>query len=140
MERVGGTLLGVLFSLAAIGLWILLNFIGFIAGIAGALMGILFFVGYKLLNKTDNSKYPVIAACMLIVVEVIVAELITIAIYAGLAEISFSEAMGFGEYGMGMWVIIDISVGLLLSFICFGGYLHTNKRKKPTDENRISKY
>ena len=96
-DRIKGTLVGIAFSLAAIGLWIILGLIGFIAGIAGALMGILFLTGYKLVNKSDMSKYAVIFACILIAVEVIIANLITIAIYAGMFDASFADALSIPE-------------------------------------------
>lgn len=134
-DKVKGTLAGIAFSLVAIVLWVILSFVGFIAGIAGALMGILFIIGYRAVNKNDKSKYQIIVACILIVVEIIVAELIAWAIYAGSANVPFMEALAIQEVQTS--IIIDVVLGLVLSFAVFAGYLYSSSRKSKLNERRI---
>jgi len=139
MERIKGTSLGIVLSLGGVVLWVIFAFIGFIAGIAGALMGIAFVFGYRKMNPDDESKYPVIVACVLIIVEIVIAELLTILIIVnGLEDVSFAEALAMPD--VYVWVIVDIVVGLLLSYLVFGGYLYTLKRKNQMGDKRKNKF
>ena len=56
-NKIKGTFLGFLASFGGVVGWILLNFVGFIAGIAGAGMGILFIIVYTKINYDDFSSY-----------------------------------------------------------------------------------
>jgi len=134
-DRLKGTLMGVLFSLGAVVIWVILTFIGFIAGLAGALMGILFVMGYQKFNPSDKSKYVVFVACILIVVEIVVAELLAIAIIAGFYEVPFADALAIPEVQTG--IILDVVIGLVLSFAVFVGYLYSRNRKNQLNDRRM---
>jgi len=138
-NRVKGTLIGVGFSLGAVVIWVVLGLIGIIAGIAGALMGILFVIGYRKFNPEDKTLlYISVFASLLIIVEVIIAELLTIAVVANSLGVSFSGAMGYAEVKKA--VILDIALGLGLSFLVFTFYLVSLRRKdssKTFDDRRI---
>jgi uncharacterized protein YneF (UPF0154 family) len=126
-NKMKGTLAGIGASLAGVALWVVLSLIGFIAGIAGALMGMLFIFVYQKINKDDKTKYPHIVACALIVVEIVIAELLSLAVVAASNGVSLGAALEIGEVRMWLW--IDIIVGLLLGYLVFGGYLFSLKRK-----------
>lgn len=135
-NRLKGTIVGVLLSLLAVVAWVILAFIGIIAGLAGALMGILFIIGYSKINKEDKSKYPVIVACVLIIAEIVLAELLTIFIYAGTLDLSFGDALANSDVQSAM--LYDILLGLAFSFLVFIGYLVSKKRKDKLDNHRYS--
>lgn len=126
-NRLKGTLAGIGASLGGVGLWIILGAIGFIAGIAGGLMGILFIIAYKALNKEDQTKYPYIVACVLVAVEIVLSELLLIAVLAAMNSVPFGDVLADSEVQTGM--IIDIVVGFLLGYLVFGSYLYSLKRK-----------
>ena len=113
----------------------ILSFVGFIAGIAGAAMGILFIVAYKKYNPEDKSKFSTIAACILIPIEIVIAELLTIFILAGIYEVSFAAALANKEI-QGI-ILLDIIIGLVLSFAVFAGYLFNLKRKDQLENRRV---
>ncbi|GHV01120.1 hypothetical protein FACS1894211_10180 [Clostridia bacterium] len=126
-NKLKATLAGVGASLGGVALWIVLSLVGFIAGIAGALMGVLFIFVYKKLNKDDQTKYPFIVACVLILVEIVIAELLTIAFLAAANGVSFGAVMNIDNNKT--LILIDILVGLALGYLVFGGYLFSLKRK-----------
>jgi len=126
-RKIAGTLVGFLASLAGVAAWILLSFIGFIAGIAGALMGMLFIMVYQKIAWDDKSAYPFVIGSLIIVVDIVMAELLAVALIAATNDLSFSAALADSE--IMMWVIIDVVVGLLLSFLVFGGYIARKKRQ-----------
>ena len=134
-DRSKGTLLGIIFSLGAVVLWIILSFAGYVAGLAGALMGILFLLGYRKMNSSDKSKYPVFIACVLIVIEIAIAELLTIAIIAAQNEVPFSFALSIPEVQIA--IVIDLAIGFLLSFLVFGGYLFSLRKKDRLNNKRV---
>lgn len=124
-DRIKGTIVGFALSLSAIILWVIIGFIGFIAGLAGAAFGILFLFGYnKVCSRDFNYTYRNIAACVVIVVDIIIAELVTIALIAGDYGVSLAEALSIGEVLQG--VLLDIVIGLALSFWAFISYLRKN--------------
>lgn len=125
MKRFIGTLVGVLSSLGAVILWMLLGMFGFVAGYVGALMGLLFLFPYKKINRDDKSLYPYIFAAVLIVVEVAGAEMLTILLYAVLTGISFVDAF----YLDMTFFFIDIGLGLLFSFLVYGIYVPKFRRR-----------
>lgn len=131
-KRIAATFLGICASLCGIVVWILLSYAGFIAGLAGALMGIAFLFVYKRINKNDKSIYPHVVASVVIIVDIILAELITISIIAAPYGVSLSEAMQIPEISRA--VMLDVIVGLLLSFVCYFSYLVSQKRKKKNEE------
>ena len=123
MKRVVATLLGILASFAGVLLWIFLGFIGFIAGLAGAVMGILFYMVYHAVNPKDESSFRFVAAAVVMVVDIVIAELLMWAV-AGV-----SPANIFETPDILMWFILDIVIGLALSGICLGGYIAVEKKK-----------
>ena len=123
MKRVIATLLGILASFAGVLLWIFLGFIGFIAGLAGAVMGILFYMVYHAVNPKDESSFRFVAAAVVMVVDIVIAELLMWAV-AGV-----SPANIFETPDILMWFILDIVIGLALSGICLGGYIAAEKKK-----------
>lgn len=123
MKRVIATLLGILASFAGVLLWIFLGFIGFIAGLAGAVMGILFYMVYHAVNPKDESSFRFVAAAVVMVVDIVIAELLMWAV-AGV-----SPANIFETPDILMWFILDIVIGLALSGICLGGYIAVEKKK-----------
>lgn len=127
-KRLKGTLVGVLCSLAGVGLWILLSAgIGIIAGLAGALMGILFILPYTKLNPDDRSAYPFIVGGILIVVEIAVSEIVSLAIIAAVAEVDFGWLMAID--GMVFDTVLNIVLGVVLSGIVFVGYVLTLRQR-----------
>lgn len=125
VKRFVGTLVGVLSSLGAVILWILLGMFGFIAGYVGALMGLLFLFPYKKLNPEDKSLYPYIFAAVLIVIEIAGAEMLSILLYSILYYGSFAEAF----YSELMFFFIDIGLGLIFSFIVYAVYVPKFRRR-----------
>lgn len=123
MKRVVATLLGILASFAGVLLWIFLGFIGFIAGLAGAVMGILFYIVYHAANPKDESSFRFVVAAVVMVVDIVIAELLMWAV-AGV-----SPANIFETPDILMWFILDIVIGLALSGICLGGYIAAEKKK-----------
>lgn len=123
MKRVIATLLGILASFAGVLLWIFLGFIGFIAGLAGAVMGILFYIVYHAANPKDESSFRFVVAAVVMVVDIVIAELLMWAV-AGV-----SPANIFETPDILMWFILDIVIGLALSGICLGGYIAVEKKK-----------
>lgn len=123
MKRVVATLLGILASFAGVLLWIFLGFIGFIAGLAGAVMGILFYIVYHAANPKDESSFRFVVAAVVMVVDIVIAELLMWAV-AGV-----SPANIFETPDILMWFILDIVIGLALSGICLGGYIAVEKKK-----------
>lgn len=123
MKRVVATLLGILASFAGVLLWIFLGFIGFIAGLAGAVMGILFYMVYHAVNPKDESSFRFVAAAVVMVVDIVIAELLMWAV------VGVSPANIFEYPDILMWFILDIVIGLALSGICLGGYIAAEKKK-----------
>ena len=116
-------------------LWVVLSLIGFIAGIAGALIGILFLIGYRKGNPSDGSRYPVYVACIVIILGILLAELLTIAVLTAYYEVSYFDALSVPEIRSAM--MYDIIVGLLLSFLVFGLYLYSTKKNNSLDHKRV---
>lgn len=123
MKRVIATLLGILASFAGVLLWIFLGFIGFIAGLAGAVMGILFYMVYHAVNPRDKSSFRFVVAAVVMVVDIVIAELLMWAV-AGV-----SPANIFETPDILMRFILDIMIGLAISGICLGGYIAAEKKK-----------
>jgi membrane-bound ClpP family serine protease len=120
-NKAKGTLLGILFSLGAIAIWVGLAMAGWVAGIAGAFMGVFFIMGYRVFNKDRKGKYPSVVACILIVVEVFVATLITLAIDANTYGMTLGYALAYDVVVSD--TITNVVVGLLLSCAVFAGFL-----------------
>ena len=125
-DKIKGTLLGILASFGGIALFILFYYIGFIAGIAGALMGVLFYIVYKKINPRDTSKYPFIAATIVILVEVFVSLLIIVAMYSN-GQVSIIDVLRDPEI-KGPF-ILDLVLGYVLGFLVFGGFIFQERRK-----------
>jgi hypothetical protein len=134
-DRIKGTITGIVLSMVAVVLWIILVAMGFIAGIAGALIGILFMIGYKSANPSDKSNYAVIAACIVIIVGIVLAELFTVAILASLYEVSYAELMSMPDVRLAM--LFDVVLGLIFSFVIFGLYLFATKKNNNLDHKRV---
>ena len=120
-DRIKGTLLGFLASFGGVAGWIILNFVGFIAGIAGAGMGILFAIVYTKLNPLDDSKYKYVMACVITVIDIVIAELICLAIEGAIYGYTFAEALNNDAAVRS--IIINVVVGIILSGISLGGYI-----------------
>ena len=135
-NRLKGTLAGIAASAAGVALWIGLIYAGFIAGIAGALIGILFILVYTKINKDDKSKYPYIFGSALIAVEIVFAELLAIAILASLNGVPFGAALEIPEIKKAL--LIDVLIGVLLGYAVFVGYLFSLKRKNQMQNVRKS--
>lgn len=122
-NRTKGTLAGIGLSFIGIVLWILFAAaFEIIAGIAGGAMGLLFVYGYKKYNAEDKSAYLYVTASILMVLEIILAEIITIAIIAGRYHLPLSFVLEIKEMQNAM--ILDIIIGLALSFLSFLTYIY----------------
>ncbi|MDR0426049.1 MAG: hypothetical protein LBH24_02645 [Clostridiales bacterium] len=115
-------------SLGGVAVWIIMSaFVGVIAGWAGALMGILFLLVYRKLAPADKSVYPYLAAIVLVVIEIVISELISIAIIAGMEGVSFSQVMEYGEVRSA--VMSDLLIGFILTALVFGLYIFNMHRR-----------
>lgn len=132
-NNVKGILVGFLMSLIGVAAWILCSAVlEIIAGIAGALMGILFIVGYRIFNKGKLSNNVIIIAGAIVLVEIVVSELIALAIIASANGFTFGEV--FDIEGVTSGFAIDLIVGILLSGLVFGFYISDMKRKEKRQE------
>lgn len=125
--KVKGILAGVAMSLIAVAAWMIFWFIGILAGLAGGGMGILFMIGY---NKFDHSRPKSIIAfsIVLIIVEIILCELICIAMFVSGSGVSFAQALADPEVKSAM--LYDIIIGLILSVVIHISYLASANRNK----------
>jgi len=127
-DRMKGTLAGIGFSLIAVVIWVILGYVlGLLAGLAGALMGVFFILGYNKFNVKDQSKYPIIVACILIIILIIISEFIVIAFVCADYGISMSEALQLE--GVSSVIALDIILGAVLSYVVFFIYIYTSKNK-----------
>ncbi len=127
INRLLGTLAGIGASLAAVALWMLLGMFGIIAGYVGALMGLLFIIVYKRVNRADLSLYPYIFAAVLMVIEVAGAEMLGILMYAVVFQYSFVAVLQM-ELASHLFYW-DVALGLAFSFLSFGLYLPFFRRR-----------
>ena len=125
-NKLKGVLFGTLASLGGVVLYIVLCLVlGLIAGLAGALMGFLFIIVYYKLNPDDYSKFPYVYSIILIVLEILVSELITILI----AKVAIDD-VDVSVVG----ILYDLLMGYLVSGIVYGFSLFSFIRKR--NENR----
>ena len=122
-KKILATFLGILASFAGIVLWIILGMVGFIAGIAGAAMALLFCMVYSAINREDKSNYRYVVGAIVMVVDIILAELILQYIYVQM----------FGEYDT-LWLIFDLVIGFLFSGISLGSHIASEKKKQQAQE------
>lgn len=128
-NKLKGFLLGAGLSLIGVALWVILAVaVEIIAGLAGALMGILFLVGYKKFNPNARGAVVYVIAAAIILVEIVLAEFITLGIVAAKYDVSLAVAMG--EPDMQRAILADILVGILFSAIGFGVYIGNDAMKK----------
>lgn len=132
-NRVKGLLVGIACSLVPAVIWVLLAaFAEIFVGWIGALMGILFILPYKKLCPEDKSKFPYIVGALVLLAEVVIAEIIAIAIIAADLGFTFGEVMELD--GMVAAMLGDIFIGLLLSYVAFFFYVYyATKKAKQTD-------
>ena len=136
-SKLSGLLFGTLMSLVGVVLWVILSaFLGIIAGIAGAAMGLLFVWGYRKFNPKDKNNFIYIIAGAIIIVEIIISELISLAIIASMNGIDFSEALQDGE--VMSYVGIDIVLGILLTGVIFVWSIIDANKKKKQEAYRLS--
>lgn len=124
-NKIKGTFLGFLASFGGVVGWILLNFVNFIAGIAGAGMGILFIIVYTKINYDDFSSYKYVMAGIITIVDIVIAELICTAIYAAIEGYTFAAALNSDAYVRSL--LINIVIGMILSGISLGSYIRRQK-------------
>lgn len=126
-KRVAAIILGFLASLAGVILWIIIAAIGWIAGIAGALMGVLFILVYKKMCPRDESFLPFAIGFVVIAIDIFLAEMISLAMIASMNEVTFSQVMSID--GMGAAIAYDLIVGFLLSLIVYIGFCVSMRKK-----------
>lgn len=134
--KLKATLLGGLGSLCGVALWILFSYFNVIAGIAGALMGYIFLRVYKKNNPTDNTNYPYFIGALIIVIDIIIAELIVLYIAAIQNGVLFTEALAIADVQRA--IIYDLVVGLLLSGLVFGSIIYSEKKNERSPKNVIT--
>lgn len=135
--RLKGTLLGFAASLVGVALWIIfVAFLGIIAGLAGAVMGLLFMLVYSKINREDKSNYRYIVGAIIIVVEILISELISVVIIASMESISLSSIFSSPNVIGGM--AYDVIMGLVLSAIVFGAYIYSEKKKTKMSPNKVA--
>ncbi|MCH5180353.1 MAG: hypothetical protein J1F32_04010 [Erysipelotrichales bacterium] len=127
-NKLKGTLLGLAASLGGVALWILLYVgLGVVAGIAAILMGVLFIIVYSKINPADTSKFKYIIAGVASIVEIVVAELICVAILCAEYNLSLSAALENNEVMAG--IAQDVIFGVVFAAIGLGGYIFSKNRK-----------
>lgn len=137
MKKVLGTIVGLIFSVLGIILWIVLSvWLGIIAGLAGGLMGILFILGYRQVNKEDKSVYPYILACIVTILEIILAEWLSLVIIAVLEHVDIAYALTIPEIKSA--IIRDVALGLLLSAFVVIAYIVSDRRKNRAQAKRVA--
>lgn len=135
--RLKGTLLGFAASLVGVALWIIfVAFLGIIAGLAGAVMGLLFMLVYSKINREDKSNYRYIVGAIIIVVEILISELISVVIIASMESISLSSI--FSSPNVIGDMAYDVIMGLVLSAIVFGAYIYSEKKKTKMSPNQVA--
>lgn len=135
-NKMKGTILGLLGSLVGILFWVILGYIGIISGLAGALMGGAFIIIYKKINSDDTSNYSYIIGSIITIIEIIVAEFITLAVIAKANDVSFSFALSIKDIQISL--VIDIVVGLILAGIVFATIIYSQKKKdKQKNDNNV---
>lgn len=122
------TLLGFVDLLAKDILWIFFGLTIYFArlmgiGLASVAINILFYMVYHAVNPKDKSSFRFVVAAVVMVVDIVIAELLMWAV-AGV-----SPANIFETPDILMWFILDIVIGLALSGICLGGYIAAEKKK-----------
>lgn len=138
-NKIKATALGILASLTGVVLWVVFGaFLQVIAGWAGAVMGVLFMIVYRKINPTDKTPYQIVVAVCLIVVEVIVSEMITLGIVAAMEGVDFGYALSNKDVQSA--IIFELLIGYGLSFLVFGLYVYTSKKKanSAADQRKIS--
>lgn len=130
---------GFLLSFVAVALWIVLSvWVGWIAGIAGALMGISFIWAYSKLNPTDNGKLPFILGFFVIVIDIVIAELLSLAIICNMYGVSLAFALEMD--GIIGDMLLNVLIGLTLSLVVYISYYYDRRKKranKALQDNRI---
>jgi hypothetical protein len=95
---------------------------GFLGGIAGGVIGILFHVGYTKVNKEDKTKFPITVASVLMFVQIVVGELIVTAIHMQMFDMTFGQVF---DVFVWIWLILAI----VIAYSMFFGYINALKRK-----------
>lgn len=128
-NKVKGILVGLGLSLLGVALWVVFAaLLNIIAGIAGAVMGIGLIWGYKKFNADDKSNFIYFFGAIVMILEIIIAELISLGIIANDYGYTFSDV--FQIDGVKAGVIKDILVGIVFSALVFSGYIASIKRKE----------
>ncbi len=122
------TLLGFVDLLAKDILWIFFSLTIYFArlmgiGLASVAINILFYMVYHAVNPKDKSSFRFVVAAVVMVVDIVIAELLMWAV-AGV-----SPANIFETPDILMRFILDIMIGLAISGICLGGYIAVEKKK-----------
>lgn len=156
-NRILGITLGILTSFAAVGLWVLFDYINFLSGLAGALIGLSFIFIYRRFNREEVSYFPYTFGAILIFVEVGGAELITMGIRAASQGIVLWDSFASKEFVLDF--SLNLGIGYLMSYLMyflytfrqlriiklqksgyerdFGSKKQRNKRIKPKDDENV---
>ena len=128
-KKLKGTLLGIAASFVGVILFVILVVgLELIAGVAGALTGMLFFIVYKKVNYEDTTiKYATVGSIIVTIVQVIFASYISYALLAAKYDLTFKTIMENSE--ISAYFYRDLIVGLLLSFVCLLFYILDQKKK-----------
>ena len=127
--KLKGTLLGIAASFAGVALFIIFVVaVNIIAGLAGALTGMLFYIVYKKVNYEDTTMpYATILSIVITIVQVSLASYLSYAILANMEGFTFAEIMAEDE--IRGFFIRDLLLGLGLSFFVLTFHIIDQKRK-----------
>lgn len=132
-NKVKGYLLGILASLAVVGLWIVLYvFAGIIAGLVGTLMGLAIIVIYKKFNPNDNSKVIYVSASLIAFFEIFLAEFLSVVIMCAREGIDLSLALANSKVVLNM--VLDIVIAVGLSALVLFSYIKSENKKVATKQ------
>lgn len=125
-NKVKGYLLGILASLAAVALWVVLYvFVGIIAGYIGALMALAIIMIYKKFNPEDNSNVIYVIASVIGLFEIFAAEFISVAIICARANVDFAAGVSQAFTS----IMIDIVIAIILSALVLFYYIRQQTKK-----------
>jgi hypothetical protein len=115
MKKFLGLILGFIFSLGGVFVWLFLEYVtGYVIGITAYLMGFLFFVGYKLVVP-EIKKDAFVFAALVVFFDIILLSAFDVVLVAAVNEISVSELLSDPEY-------IAFSLAYMLIPLAFGAF------------------
>lgn len=125
-NKLKGTLLGFCASLAGVALWIILSSVGFIAGLSGVLMGILFVLVYTKFND-DISKYKYVMAGIVTFIDIILAEFLCLVIFRSMNGYTIAETINNENYLFTL--LTNVFMGVALSTFPLVYYFRSKSKK-----------